>query len=62
MAGERLAVDAQEAARLLGVSLRTARTLLSSGQLPHVRLGRRVLISIRSLEQFLAERECGKGA
>ena len=42
-----------DAARLLGVSTKTMRRLISSRKLPSVRIGRRVLIPSDSLAEFV---------
>lgn len=51
---DRLAFSPVEAAQLIGVSLGTLRALLASGQLPHRRAHKRILISRSALETFLA--------
>lgn len=52
---EPLAVDAAEAARLLGISLRHLRGLDASGRLPRpIRLGRAVRWSVAELREWLA--------
>jgi excisionase family DNA binding protein len=43
MQNDRLLIDARTAARMLGVSPRTLWKLTDIGELPHVRIGRRVL-------------------
>ena len=50
----RLALRPNEAARALGVSERTLREMLP--ELPHVRLGRRVVIPIDLLREWLSSR------
>ena len=50
---ETLAISKVEAARLLGVSLRTVDRLIAVKQLPVRRLGRRVLIPRNSLQSLL---------
>ncbi len=52
---ERLAVNAKEAAALLGVSQRLLWTWTNAGQIPHVRLGRRVLYPVDELRRWLSE-------
>jgi excisionase family DNA binding protein len=47
-----MALSKQEAARALGISLRTIDRLIALKELPVRRLGRRVLISRTSLECF----------
>jgi excisionase family DNA binding protein len=50
---EVLAVNVAEAARRLGVSPRTLATLIASKELPSRKIGRRRVIPVRSLEDFL---------
>jgi len=50
---EALALSKLEAARMLGVSLRTVDRLIALKQLPVRRLGRRVLIPRNSLQSLL---------
>ena len=52
---EPLTVSLAIASRLLGVSDRHIRSHLA--EIPHVRLGGRLLFRVESLRQFLAERE-----
>ncbi len=51
---DRLALSLAEAARALGVSERHVREMLS--ELPHVHLGRRVVIPVDSLREWLRDR------
>jgi len=51
-----LVVSAREAANLLGVSPRTIWSLTASGELPHARIGRRVVYPVAELEQWLESR------
>ncbi len=50
-----LLVSVEEAARLLCISRNLAYELVRQGRLPHVRLGRRVLIPRHGLEQWIAQ-------
>jgi excisionase family DNA binding protein len=50
-----LAVNVPEAARRLGISPRTLATLLAQRRLPSRRIGRRRLIPVRALEEFLLQ-------
>ena len=50
---EALALSKQEAARMLGVSIRTIDRLIALKQLPVRRLGRRVLIPRNNLQGLL---------
>jgi excisionase family DNA binding protein len=55
---EALLLTVLEAARLLRVSRNLAYELVAQGRLPHIRLGRRVLVPRHGLEQWIA-REAG---
>ena len=52
---ERLCLSVPEAAKLLGISRGLAYELAGSGQLPVVRLGRRLLMPRAALENMLAQ-------
>jgi excisionase family DNA binding protein len=57
----RLAVSVAEAAGWVGVSISTIRRLVSSGELPTVRIGRSVRIHVREFERYVSGTET-KGA
>ena len=52
---DRLTLTVEEAAHLLGISRGLAYELARSGQLPVVRLGRRLLVPRVALERMLAQ-------
>jgi excisionase family DNA binding protein len=52
---EPLAVNVREAARLTSLSARSIRRYISSGRLSVVRAGRRVLVPMPALRQFMQE-------
>jgi excisionase family DNA binding protein len=52
---ERLALSLEEAGALLGISRDLAYDLVAIGLLPSVRLGRRLVVPRRALEERLAE-------
>ena len=52
-----LALSAVEAARAIGVCPRTLATMTKRGEVPHVRIGRRVLYRPEALQAWLAGRE-----
>ena len=54
-----LAVDLKTAAKLLGISDRNLHSLKQDGEIPHVRIGNRVLFSIESLKTFILQNEKG---
>ena len=49
----KLTFTVEEAAGLLGISRGLAYQLVQRGQLPHLRLGHRIVIPRRALEEFL---------
>ena len=49
----RLTLTVEEAAHLLGISRALAYDMVTRGDLPHVRLGRRILVSRRVLEAMI---------
>lgn len=53
---EPLAVDVEEAAALVGISKRHAEALIARHEMPHVRLGDRVVVPVAALECWLVER------
>ena len=50
---ERLVVSVPEAAMLLGISRTHAYELIARGELPSIRLGRRILVPVRPLLRLL---------
>ena len=52
--GALLLLTVAEAAGLLRISSNLAYELVAQGRIPHVRLGRRILIPRRGLEQWIA--------
>jgi excisionase family DNA binding protein len=52
---DRLALSVEEAGSLLGISRDLAYDLVAQGQLPSVRLGRRLVVPRRALEAMLEE-------
>jgi excisionase family DNA binding protein len=53
---ERLAYGVAEAAKALGISYRALYTLIKSGHLRAVRVGRRIIIPKSALEELLGEK------
>ena len=51
---DRLVWTVEEAARMLGISRAHAYELVARGELPHVRLGRRVVIPKHAIATLLA--------
>lgn len=58
--GDRLCFSIPQTARMLGISRGLAYELARSGQLPIVRLGKRLLVPKMALEQMLAKVETSK--
>ncbi len=54
-----LLVSIEEAARLLSISTRTVYRLIEDASLPYIKLGRRTLVSVASLENWIADQEVG---
>ena len=50
---ERVTITIEEAARLLGISRGSAYTAARTGQLPTIRVGKRLIVPVRSLEKML---------
>ena len=51
---ERLVWTVEEAARLLGISRAHAYELVARGELPHLRLGRRLVVPKHAIDVLLA--------
>lgn len=56
-AGERLAVSVREAAKMLGLSKNSVLAAVNRGDLPAIRVGRRILIARLPLERRLGARD-----
>jgi len=52
----RLTVNRREAAQMLGISERLLWTLTNAREVPHVRIGARVLYPIDALKQWIEDR------
>jgi len=52
---ERLVLTVEEAGRKLGLARQTAYSAIHTGQLPHIRIGRRILVPSASLDRLLAQ-------
>jgi excisionase family DNA binding protein len=50
-------VSVEKAASLLGVHPRTVYRMLADGELPFVKIGRRTLLSVASLENWIVDHE-----
>ena len=50
---ERLTLSVEEAGRLLGISRALAYELVARGELPSLRLGRRIVVPRRALERLV---------
>ena len=58
---DRLVFTVEEAAEILRVSRAFTYELLNRGELPCLRLGRRILVPRRALERFIEERPAVAG-
>jgi excisionase family DNA binding protein len=56
-----ITVSVRDAARLLGISKSHAYDLIRQDELPHVRLGRRVVVPYRELEEWVVRHIGGDG-
>jgi excisionase family DNA binding protein len=56
-----ITISVREAAQLLGISKSHAYDLIRQEQLPHVRLGRRVVVPYRELEEWVRSHIDGDG-
>jgi excisionase family DNA binding protein len=54
-----LLLSLADAAKATNLCERTVWSIVHSGELPHIRVGRRVLISRAALERWIAEKETG---
>jgi excisionase family DNA binding protein len=54
MESEKLVLTVEEAAEILGISRPTAYQGIQSGEIPHIRIGRRILVPRAALEKLLA--------
>lgn len=52
----RLTVNRREAAEMLGISERLLWAWTNAGEVPHVRIGARVLYPVEALKQWLEDR------
>lgn len=52
---EKLTYTVEEAAEALGISRPTAYEAIQTGDIPHIRIGRRILIPRAALEKMLLE-------
>lgn len=57
---ERLTMSVEEAAELLGIGRSLAYQAARTGEIPTIRIGRRLLVPIRALEQVLLESSRGR--
>jgi excisionase family DNA binding protein len=57
MSNRRLTLTVTEAAQTLGISRALAYELVRTGELPSLRLGRRLVVPVRALERLLGNDE-----
>jgi len=46
-------ISQKEAAEYLGISYWTVRDMVFRGDIPHIRIGRRILMDIKDLEEYI---------
>ena len=54
MEAEKLVLTVKQAAEILGISRPTAYEAIQTGEIPHIRIGRRILVPRLALEKMLA--------
>ena len=54
MNNERLVLQAGEAAKILGLSRNSVYQGIQTGEIPHIKIGKRLLIPAKALEELLA--------
>jgi len=52
---EKQAISIKEASQQLGISLSSAYEAANSGELPIIRIGKRILVPVAALEKMLSE-------
>ena len=57
---DRVTLTVEETARILGISRNSAYALIAEKSLPHLRLGRRIVVPRSALERLLAEATTGR--
>ncbi len=62
MAYEKLCLSAAEVSEMTGISLSSIRKLTRSGEVPHIKVGRRVLYPVAALEEWLNNNTLGLAA
>ena len=55
MEAEKLVLTVEQTAEILGISRPTAYEAIQTGEIPHIRIGRRILIPRVALDRKLAE-------
>ena len=62
MAKPLICYSASEIARLTGLSISTVRKLTKKGELPHLKVGRRILYPVTAIHQWLLTNTIGSTA
>ncbi len=62
MAGKKRTMTVEEAGEVLGISRSLAYELVRRGELPSLRLGRRLVVPIRALEELLGQADLSEPA
>ena len=58
---EQLTISVEEAAKILGISRGSAYLAAQTGQLPTIRIGKRLIIPVAALEKMLASADVEEG-
>ena len=62
MAKTRLCLSAAEVSEQTGISISLVRKLTRSGEIPHIRVGRRILYPAEALAEWLTQQTVGGNA
>lgn len=55
----KLCLSAAEVSEMTGLSVSTIRTLTRRGEIPHIKVGRRILYPLNRIENWLAQNTIG---
>lgn len=55
---ERKVYTVEEMAKVLGLGRSAAYEAIQEGRVPHLRIGRRIVVPVAALEKMLAEAQC----
>ena len=58
---QRLCLNAKDVSESTGVSLSKIRKLTRCGEIPHIKIGRRILYPVAALDEWLSQNTIGRG-